>query len=247
MICNTKSEFLTSLRLALENNGISDRPDILSDFRQHFEDGEAAGESEAEVCRKLGDIDDIIKQYMSDDAEQRASAPDTSGFGADTGSAADSTANNTYNNNVPPQYGNVQNTAAPAQTSNVNAGKIVGVLCMDLFLFSWALPALISLVISLAGVALSFAVSGIVTFFGGIIACFADISGFIVTGFAPISVIFLGILLISLAGMLVIGTIGAVKGIINLFITIINLHARAFAGHNVLEKIGKKHKEAAVI
>lgn len=236
MICTTKSEFLTSLRVALENSGISDRPDILSDFRQHFEDGEAAGESEAEVCRKLGDVDDIIKQYVTEDAEQKASAPDTSGFGAETDQTAATTA-------VPPQYGSVQNAAAQPQGFTPSAGKIVGVLCLDVFLYSWAIPALISLICSLAAVALSFSVSGIVMTIGGLVSCFVTATGFISTGFAPISLVFLGLLFVGLGGMLVIATIGSVKGIVNLIITIINQHSKIFVGHKVLNKIGKKNGE----
>lgn len=246
MICTTKSEFMTGLRIALENNNVTDTRDILTDFRQHFEDGEAAGETEAEVCRKLGDIDEIIKQYISEDisdsTDSGASAQtsfestaqaDASGFGAETH----------YSAPPPPQYGNVQQAAPQPAGFQPSAGKIVGILCLDLFIYSWALPALASLIISLMGVTISFAASGLGIFLAGILSCFINMSGVISTGFAPLSLIFLGIMFMAFGGMLVIASIGSVKGFINIIIAIINHHAKIFAGHKVLNKIGKKNRE----
>ena len=244
MICNTKSEFLTGLRIALENNNVTDTSDILTDFRQHFEDGEAAGESEAEVCRKLGDIDEIIKQYINEDdidaaAETTVTAPkqpaaDSSGFGADTGYGA-----------PPPQYGNVQTAPQPEKFSP-SAGKIVGILCLDIFIYSWAIPTLASLIISLMSVTIAFLTSGLAVLIAGIMSCFMNMSGVIVTGFAPVSLIFLGIMVAALGGMLLIASIASVKGFVNIIIAIINHHARIFSGHNVLRKIGKKYREVQV-
>jgi uncharacterized membrane protein len=238
MICSTKTEFLTGLRMALEKNNVTDTRDILTDFRQHFEDGEAAGESEADVCRKLGDIDEIIKQYISEDAEQKAAMPDSSGFGAEAAAipaqnaAAQGAA---QSGTTPPSYYNVQPT-----NSGANAGKIIGVICLDLFVFSWAIPGLFGVIMGLFGTTIGFVLGGLGVFVSGLLSFFVDLSGLIVTGFVPLSLIFLGILLLSLGGMLVIGSIAAGKGFINLCIAIINLHGKAIVGHPVLEKIGKK-------
>lgn len=232
MICNSKTEFLTSLRVALENNGINDRTDILNDFRQHFEDGAAAGESEADVCRKLGDIDDIIKQYITEEAEQKASEPDMSGFGADSA------------NTVPPQYGNVQQ---PQQEGfHADGGKITGLIFLDILIYSWTLPALASLIISLIGMAIGFVTGGITLMIGGAFSSVIDMSGFISTGFVPISIVFLGITLAALGGMLVIASINSVKGFINICIAVVNQHSRTFSGKNIAKKIGKKYREADV-
>ncbi len=239
MICNSKTEFLTSLRIALENNNVTDRTDILTDFRQHFDDGAAAGETEAEVCRKLGDIDEIIKQYISEQPQQAqpepqpqqptgGSMPDTSGFGAYSGEAPYSQ----------PRY------APPPQPQGFSpsAGKIVGVLLLDVLIYSWCLPALAGLIIALISVALSFAIIGPITLIGGIVGMFVDVSGLIVTGFAPVSLLFFGIMMTGFAGMLVIASINSVKGYINIIIAIINQHARAFAGHSVFNKIGYRRE-----
>ncbi|MBP3854502.1 MAG: DUF1700 domain-containing protein [Ruminiclostridium sp.] len=239
MICSSKTEFLTSLRVALERNNVTDTRDILTDFRQHFEDGAAAGETEAEVCEKLGDIEEIIKQYVSetDTAETPKSAPapdagmpDTSGFGADS-----------FGNPAPPPYSQPR-YAEPARFQP-SAGKIVGILCLDVFIYSWALPTLAGLIVALISIAISFSLSGMVVFIASIFTFFTDLGGIIVTGLAPLSLLFFGLMTISLGGMLVIASIGSVKGLINIFIAIVNSHAKVFAGHKIWNKIGRK-KEA---
>ena len=88
--------------------------------------------------------------------------------------------------------------------------------------------------------------SGIGIFFAGICAFFIDISPFVATGFAAVSLVFLGIMFAALGGMLVIAAIAAVKGFINICIAIINHHARIFAGHDVLEKLGGNKKNNGV-
>ncbi len=233
MICNSKTEFLTNLRIALENNNVADRSDILSDFRQHFEDGAAAGESEADVCRKLGDIDEIIKQYISEQSDAASTPtggamPDTSGFEAQSGEQP---------------YSQPRYVAPQPQQFTPSAGKIVGILCLDTFVYSWALPALAGIIVGLIGVTISFITTGIISLIGGTAGLFIDISGLISTGFASISLLFFGIMISALGGMLVIASIASVKGFINIIIAIINHHANIFTGHKVLNKIGKK-KEA---
>ena len=246
MICSTKTEFLTGLRIALENNNVTDTRDILTDFRQHFEDGEAAGESEADVCRKLGDIDEIIKQYITEDAEQKTGMPESSGFGAETGSGAPE-ANSGAQVNTAPQtpnyYTAAQNTSAQVPSSGSKAGKIVGLVCLDVFVFSWAIPSLFGVIMGLIGTTIGFVASGIAIFIAGLLSTFIDLSGFVVTGFVPLSLIFLGIMMSALGGMLVIASIAAVKGFINVIIAIINLHARWLSGHNILNKLGTKEED----
>ena len=236
MICNSKTEFLTSLRLALEQNGVSDRSDILNDFRQHFDDGEAAGESEAEVCQKLGDIDDIIRQYITEDADRKAGEPDASGFGGNDAPQYSA---------PPPQYGNMQSAQQSAPFSP-DGGKIAGIIILDVLVYSWALPALAGVITGLYGATLGIAGSGIAIFFLGIISFFADLSGFLSTGFAAVSLVFLGIIFMAFGGMLVIASISATKGFINIIIAIVNHHAKIFVGHKIWHKIGKKDKEVQV-
>ena len=263
MTYNTKQGFLTGLRVALEQNGVSDMSDILTDFRQHFDDGAAAGESEAQVCEKLGDVDEIVKQYISEmkengklpedgDNYRDTQTADASGFGGETygnyGQAQYQQPGQNYQNGQYGQYGSAQGGytqyAAPQpQKFSPDGGSIAGLICLDILVYSWALPALAGVIFGgLYGAALGVGVSGLAVFISGIVSVFANIGGFVVTGFAPLSLIFLGIMLTALGVMLVIACIGATKGFINICIAVINQHSRVFAGHNVLNKIGSRRE-----
>ena len=266
MICSTKTEFLTGLRLALEKNNINDPTDILTDFRQHFDDGEAAGETEAEVCQKLGDVDDIIKQYISEDADiaEKAAAAgtaakstarqaaDASGFAQDNGTYSapgGAYAGNTYTgqqqytgNTYSGQQQQYAGTAPQQPASNADGGKIACAIVLDILIYSWAIPALGGIIIGLFGITIGFIASGVAIFVAGIAAFFGAIGGFVVTGFAPISLFLLGITVTALGGMLVVASIASARGFINIIIAIINQHSNAFVGRKVLHKLGKKEE-----
>ena len=62
-----KEQYIQALINAMTRCGVTDQREILTDFEQHFADGAAAGESEAQVCEKLGDPEEIAKQYASED------------------------------------------------------------------------------------------------------------------------------------------------------------------------------------
>ncbi|MDE7233541.1 MAG: DUF1700 domain-containing protein, partial [Ruminiclostridium sp.] len=66
MTYQNKSAFIDGLKDALSRYGVSEQRDILLDFEQHFSDGAAAGETEAQTCEKLGDPEEIAKQYVSE-------------------------------------------------------------------------------------------------------------------------------------------------------------------------------------
>lgn len=249
MIFNTKSEFMSGLREAVEKYNIPDAREILLDFEQHFIDGAAAGESEADVCRKLGDVEEIAKQYVSDDEFAKAAYNETAQSAqqpSETKPAPQQASNgfdsNTYagptNGQMP--YAQAAPQPAPAyQGFTPDSGAIVGIIILDLFVLSWAIPTLASLIISLMGIALGFGAAGIAGLFGGMASFFIDISGIISTGFAPITIILFGVMMICFTGMLVIASIASVKGFVNLCKNIINLHSRVFAGYNIIRKESK--------
>lgn len=269
---NNKSEFLNGLREALGRYSVPDAREILIDFEQHFDDGAAAGESEAQVCEKLGDVEEIAKQYISDidfseteskaDASSAAEQPSASGFGAETGETAQQysygqqysaaqnagAAQNIQNAQTAP---NAQQYGAPQNYSNggfsPDGGKIVGIICVDLLVFSWAIPSLLTVILSFYSAVVAFGVSGISIIVLGAVSSFADVTGILHTGLAPISCVLLGILLSALCGMLVLLCIQIGKGFCAIIRNIINWHGRVFVGRNVINKKNKNvNKEAAV-
>ncbi len=227
---STKSEFISGLREALYKNGVSDTRDILLDFDQHFDDGAAAGETEAEVCEKLGDVEEIAKQYISDEVsvesvKETAEAPAAEASGFD-------------NNN----YGRSQtNTAAaaPAPTAQggftPDGGAIAGRICVDVFVFSWAIPALLSVILGFYSAVISIGCAGLGVVIGGIGMNFMDVSGLIQSPFSPISTILLGFMLLALCGLLVSLCYIIGRGFVDIIKNIINWHSRAFVGRNVVK------------
>ncbi len=275
---NNKSEFLNGLREALGRYSVPDAREILIDFEQHFDDGAAAGESEAQVCEKLGDVEEIAKQYISDidfaETESKADAssvgeqPSASGFGAETGETAQQysygqqygAGQNMQNPQAAQAAPNMQNTqtapnaqqyGAPQNYSNggfsPDGGKIVGVICVDLFVFSWAIPSLLTVILSFYSAVVAFGVSGISIIVLGAVSSFADVTGILHTGLAPISCVLLGILLCALCGMLVLLCIQIGKGFCAIIRNIINWHSRVFVGRNVINKKNKNVKREAAV
>ena len=260
---NNKSEFLNGLREALGRYSVPDAREILIDFEQHFDDGAAAGESDAQVCEKLGDVEEIAKQYISDidfaetESKENPSAvseqADASGFGAETQETAQQygAAQNTQNAQTAQTAQNTQQYGAPQNYNNwgfsPNPGKIVGIICVDLFVFSWAIPSLLTVILSFYSAVVAFGVSGLATIVLGAVSSFADIAGFFHTGLAPISCVLLGVLISSLCGLLILLCIQIGKGFCCIIRNIINWHSRALVGRNVINKRNKNaNREAAV-
>lgn len=131
---------------------------------------------------------------------------------------------------------------APNKNNAPDAGKIVGVLCVDLFVFSWALPVLASLVTALFACAFSFACSGVMILIGGMTMGFADVSTWFSSGFSPVSTVLLGALLATGSILLFLLSIKAATGFINVILRIVNWHSRAIVGRNVCTLIGKKYR-----
>ncbi len=215
-----KKDFMELLGESLSTYGVSDAREILLDFEQHFEDGIAAGETEEQVCEKLGDPIEIAKQYIPEadiEVEEKKQATEASAF--DT---------NNYNQQTVPPVHNPQ-----PQTFKADAGKIIVILLVDFMIFTWALPTLISLVVSLYSVVAAFAASGIAVFIGGILMSFMDTTKWFFTTLSPLSTSLFGIVLLAAVPLLVIASIAATNGVINVFKRIINWHSEAFVGRKV--------------
>lgn len=237
---STRTDFMNGLREALAKNGISDARDILLDFDQHFDDGIAAGETEAQVCEKLGDVEEIAKQYSSEDAfnENAANTDETNSTAEATGFGG-----NNYSGGYTAPYG--QPAPAVQQSSGgfqVDAGAVVGRICVDLFVFSWAIPSLLSVILSFYSVVLSFGLAGIGLITGGALQVSG---GFIAiqSMFSPVSTVLFGCMLLSLFGLLIALCVAIGNGFVDIIKSIINWHSRAFIGRDVVKTSSMKKKE----
>ena len=67
----TRAEFMGRLRRGLVGMPTAAAADIASDYETHFEDGTAAGRSEAEVATALGDPDRLSRELRAEAGAQR--------------------------------------------------------------------------------------------------------------------------------------------------------------------------------
>lgn len=67
----TRAEFMGRLRRGLVGMPAAAAADIASDYEIHFEDGLAAGRSEAEVASALGDPDRLARELRAEAGAQR--------------------------------------------------------------------------------------------------------------------------------------------------------------------------------
>lgn len=67
----TRAEFLSRLKRGLAGLSVSSASDILRDYETHFDDGLAAGRTEAEISAKLGDPDRLARELKAEAGIQR--------------------------------------------------------------------------------------------------------------------------------------------------------------------------------
>ena len=67
----TRDEFLSRLKRGLAGLPVSSAAEILTDYKAHFDDGLAAGRTEAEISAKLGDPDRLARELKAEAGIQR--------------------------------------------------------------------------------------------------------------------------------------------------------------------------------
>ena len=67
----TRADFLSRLKRGLVGLPTSSATDILSDYEAHFDDGKAAGRTEAEVASALGDPERLARELKAEAGVQR--------------------------------------------------------------------------------------------------------------------------------------------------------------------------------
>ncbi|MBB5744730.1 DUF1700 domain-containing protein [Brevundimonas variabilis] len=67
----TRDEFLSRLKRGLAGLPVSSASEILTDYEAHFDDGLAAGRTEAEISAKLGDPDRLARELKAEAGIQR--------------------------------------------------------------------------------------------------------------------------------------------------------------------------------
>lgn len=70
-----KIDFLNELYNYLSPLPKDERNEIISDFREHFREGELAGKTEEQICYELGSPFECAKQYVGDAIEDNRIKP----------------------------------------------------------------------------------------------------------------------------------------------------------------------------
>lgn len=203
MTYNTKAEFMAALKSQAEKYSLS-FGEMAEDFERHFSEGEENGETESEICAKLGDPVEIVKEYAGENSE-----------------------------NVQSSNSNEQNITAGANrvdsnTGKISGGMITGVILLDLFVLDWALPTLASLVIVYIAVAFAFIVSGVVSIISVILPFVSDSVTALL--FGRMFNVFAGMVILGLGGIMAPFTPNVTKGFAGVIKAVARLHVRAFAG-----------------
>ncbi len=223
----TKAQFLEVLKAELLKRGITDN-EILEDFEQHFEIGLSEGLTEAQVCEKLGAPAEIANQYAPEGYSENTAtaqnvnqAENRANYNQTQQSAF---AENNYN------YSNVNQNAPQNNNDNADIAKIVGIICLDVLVLTWAIPTLFSLLISYWAVMISFFVTPVVMIISVLFGSYFVSAPIFVSMLTPTAVIFAALILFGIALIMSAFCIDIWKGFGKLMQAIARLHYEAFTG-----------------
>ncbi len=226
----SKAQFLEALKAELLKRNITDN-EILEDFEQHFNIGLSEGLTEAQVCEKLGAPAEIANQYApegyAENVSNTANANQTNNNADYNQTQQTSFAENNYN------YNNANtNTATPQNNTNdnIDVAKIAGVVCLDVFVLTWAIPTLFSLLISYWAVMISFFVTPIVMLIHIFLGTQVFGSMILVSMLTPTAGIFAALILFGIALIMSAFCVSIWKAFGKLMQAIGRLHYEVFTG-----------------
>jgi len=137
----------------------------------------------------------------------------------------------------PPRYNDYDSSGVRVNWGRVSPSGLLTVLLIDIFVLSWAIPALFGIAVAFITAPFAILVSGIVTTIGGTIG--TGFFGF-VTPLPGISTFFLGLMLTSVGGLLTLLGVSFMKLFVKIIRAIINWHGTMIVGRPVF-----KQKEVA--
>ena len=230
----SKAQFLEALKAELLKRNITDN-EILEDFEQHFNIGLSEGLTEEQVCEKLGAPAEIANQYAPEGtAENVGNAQNVNQtYNNQTGNTNNNQAQQTGFAENSYNYNNAgTNTAAPQNKANDSAeiAKIVGVVCLDAFVLTWAIPTLFSLLISYWAVMISFFVAPVVMIIGILFGSQLFGSMMVVSMLTPAAGIFAALILLGIALIMSAFCVDIWKAFGKLMQAIGRLHYEVFTG-----------------
>jgi uncharacterized membrane protein len=207
-----RSEYMQSLSVELDKLGLNaiEKAEILEDFGTHFTDGAAEGLTEPQICDKLGDIREIAKQYV----------PNHEGVFESAKSAA---------SEITGQPSGREYSQSPK--SGFSLGGVIGIIGVDILVFSWVIPVLFSLVVAYFAVAYSLILAGLT-----VMICSVFLPFVVLTSFSMLSAFLLGVSILSFGGLTALLSVKVIKGFLSAIKSFVNLHSRWVIGRNIFNK-----------
>lgn len=225
-----KNEFISILEAQLIRLPKSDRDDILSDFEAHFAAGLEKGLTEEQVAEQLGDPSELAKTYLENLPTNAKGAqfipesqeePETGRQQANPTAQNDGAYNYTDNNQAQAPYYNY--TAEPQKRDNTVEIVLFVILCA--LLGPPAISFIIGTFFGLGGAGIGL----ICALFGCVIGGAAVMPVGVLLG---LGIIFIGIALGALGGLLIIADVAFVKLVVKLIKKLIDWGKSIFAGGN---------------
>ena len=203
MIYSTKAEFMSALTDRFRQMSLP-ADEIIEDIEQHFSEGLENGLTEQEICEKLGSPEEIAEAYIQDNGCE-----------------------------LPPPVINAVNDCGNIMANReaapkASAGLITAALCLDIFVYSWAIPTLLVLVIAYIAVAFALVVSGavnmVIAFIPGASESLTNLM------FGSLFGLFSGMAVLGLGGIMSVFVTNIVKGYMGIIKSIARFHVKAFTG-----------------
>ncbi|MCL1882100.1 MAG: DUF1700 domain-containing protein [Oscillospiraceae bacterium] len=243
---NSTFEFMVNLSSELDKFKIlpNEKEEILNDFERHFEEGISHGLTEQQISENLGDVKEIASQYneqtTNTDSKFKSEKLKLNfeEFANVVGKPSKGINEAIHLTHFMPAVRNQASEIGDKIGSQVNEfgnkvdiGGLIGILALDIFVFSWAIPALFSVILGYFSIVISFFGTGIALVLGVPISFVLPLV--IDTSISTMGMVFLGIAFLALSGLGGILGISIAKGFIGCIKSIIDLHGMWICGKKV--------------
>lgn len=186
-----KREFLDLLRYYLRSYPANIINDMVSDYEEHFRIGIENGKSEEEISKELGSPKDIAEEFFEHELPPKQSAPQS--FAGNTAQSNPNMGNANPMNSMPRKK-----TGFPIWLIVLAIAGLV-VLFPPIFGIGVALlVSFVAIMVSLFATVLALGISGVASLIGWAFPVF-DLVTFYGISLHPVTSVFLGLFLISLA------------------------------------------------
>lgn len=187
-----RSEFMQRLGVLLSSLPVDERTDAMKYYTDYLD--EAGPENESSVLEEIGTPEEVAKNILSElDAK---ATNESTGFQPAIRRAQQNSAGSSQTGTTSQNYSN-----------QMDAGKVVGIILLCIFLLPVVLPLIFGILAALIGLTIGFAVAAIALAISGIAVFIIGIANLFATPFAGLVLIGVGLLLVAIAILFMVLTV----------------------------------------